>query len=96
MRKIDDGALSEELYNVIELIESRLLNKISNEQYQQKKSEIYKQKGKAYLLMLKNTLLKIDSSEKRLKEFNKYYINQFKPVYVSEKEFEHLKKELGL
>ena len=96
MGKIDDGALSEELYNVIELIESRFLNKISNEQYQQKKSEIYKQKGKGYLLMLKNALLKIDSSEKRLKEFNKYYINRFKPVYVSEKDFEHLKKELGL
>lgn len=46
--------------------------------------------------MLKNALLKIDSSEKRLKEFNKYYINRFKPVYVSEKDFEHLKKELGL
>jgi hypothetical protein len=69
-----------------------LLNKISIEQFQLEKNVIYKQEKKDYILRKKNKLLKIDSSEKRLKELNKLYERDF----ISKEEFEDLKKELGL
>ena len=92
MGKYYDGALPEIEYRVIDLVESRLLNKISIEQFQLEKNVIYKQEKKDYILRKKNKLLKIDSSEKRLKELNKLYERGF----ISKEEFEDLKKELGL